>query len=148
MKYQAKPVPVQAIQLDIALTYEKWSETQHSEVGDWLLSKNGETYTCPAATFAETYRLLPGHEGWFYKHAEVDVEIATESGSVVTSEGQTAYVAGDYIVTNPDGSRHAIEAARFGDLYEPLTTVEKPTQPAKPASLSDGIKGFFKAPGA
>lgn len=117
MRYKAKPIPVQAIQLDIALTYEKWGGTQCSRVGDWLLSKEGETYTCESAVFAETYRQMEHRAGWFYKDVTVDAVQAEEDGVVKTLEGSSDYLAGDYIVTNPGGDRYCVDAAKFESLY-------------------------------
>ena len=132
MKYKARPVPVQAIKLiDIALTYEKWGSTQQSQVGDWLLSKGGEVYTCDAKVFAETYRPLPlpnsaglglGKEttraGWYYKAAFIDAVVATEAGTIETASGASDYIAGDYLVTNEGGDQYCIEYALFDGLYE------------------------------
>ena len=120
MIYVAKPIPTQAIQLDIALTYEKWGGTQQASVGDWLLSKNGETYTCEEKVFEETYRPLgQGREGWYYKYVVIEAEVATSEGKVKTLEGHSDYQAGDYLVTNPGGDQYVITAAKFPTLYEP-----------------------------
>lgn len=126
MKYQAIPVPVQAIQLtDIAISYVKWGGIQHAKKGDWLISKGGEQYTCDEAVFAETYRPYYASEffhqpepGWFYKQALIEAEKATEDGTVQTLEGTSAYKAGDFIVTNPGGDRYCIPKNKFHNLYE------------------------------
>ena len=121
MKYIAKPVPTQAIQLDIALSYEKWGGPQSAKIGDWLLSKAGETYTCEAVVFASTYRPLACREGWFYKRAEIDAEVALVSGTIKTIEGESSYEAGDFIITNPGGDQYCIGQAEFGELYTART---------------------------
>lgn len=119
MRYQAKPVPVQAIRLaDISITYEKWGGLQHADIGDWLLSKEGEVYTCAAAVFADTYQPLPERPGWFVKVAYVEAEEATEGGAVETLEGLSTYRAGDFLVVNPGGDRYCVEREKFLRLYD------------------------------
>lgn len=65
IKYNSIFVPVQAIQLtDISISYEKWGGIQQAKKGDWLLSKNGEQYTCEETIFAKTYKPLEDQEGF------------------------------------------------------------------------------------
>ena len=120
MKYQARPVPVQAIQINMPMQYIKWGGYQDANVGDWLLSKGGDTYTCDKQVFAETYRPLPGREGWFFKVAEVDAVRVEADGAVETIEGASEYKAGDYIVTNPGGDQYPVSADKFDALYQPV----------------------------
>jgi hypothetical protein len=119
MIYVAKPIPTQAIKLDIAITYEKWGGTQKASVGDWLLCKNGETYTCEGKVFDTTYVPLEGRDGWYYKYVAIEAEVASSDGKVKTLEGYSDYKAGDYLVTNPGGDQYVIEAAKFTVLYDP-----------------------------
>ena len=118
MRYAAKPIRVLAIQLNMPITYEKWGGTQNAKAGDWMLSKAGNTYTCEDEVFQSTYKSLP-EDGWYYKEAFIDAKPAATAGTVDTLEGQSAYEAGDYIVTNPGGDRYCIPKMKFKQLYEP-----------------------------
>ncbi len=117
--YKARVIPVQAIQLDtIALSYTKWGGQQKSKKGDWLLSKNGDQYTCEKAVFKQTYKPLKGKPGWYFKDASVKAVVAQEDGKVETLEGLSSYKKGDYIITNPGGDRYCIKKSDFEKLYE------------------------------
>jgi len=124
-KYQSKPVPTVALQLiDIGVTYEKWGGVQEAKPGDWVMNKGGETFTCDGKVFANTYRPLTDENGeviphTYFKHAVIEAEQATGDGVIKTLEGESAYVAGDYIVTNPDSDQYPIERSKFEGLYEP-----------------------------
>jgi hypothetical protein len=98
--------------------YRKWGHEQRAQAGDWLVDNGGEVYTVAADSFAQSYRALS--PGRWIKAAPVWAERATQAGSVATKEGQTAYQAGDWLVSNhADGSdAYAIAAARFEQLYE------------------------------
>lgn len=120
-RYVSKPVPVQAIQLtDISIQYEKWGGVQVGKRGDWLLSKGGEVYTCDHGVFAETYRPIDGRPGWFVKVAYVDAVQMFADGKVKTLEGESAYLALDYLVTNPGGDQYVIPRSKFEGLYDPV----------------------------
>lgn len=101
------------------LVYRKWGGVQRARAGDWLVDNGGEVYTVAAESFAATYRAVS--PGRYLKCAPVWAEQAGQAGSVVTQEGRSHYVAGDWVVSNqPDGSdAYAVSAERFAQLYEP-----------------------------
>jgi hypothetical protein len=112
---------ITAVQLDLdtdGFTYQKWEGTQRCKRGDWLVNNHGDTYTIDADTFARTYRMVS--PGLYEKNASVWAEQATQSGTIQTKEGTTAYSAGDYLVFNdPDRKDgYAIKESKFRDLYE------------------------------
>ncbi|WP_284619398.1 hypothetical protein [Aquabacterium humicola] len=121
-RYRRKPgTPVIAIQLKLDMpgfSYFKWKRDQRCKAGDWLVDNDGDVYTVDADTFAKTYR--EQQRGSYVKTGCVWAEEATEDGQVATKEGHTAYAKGDFLVSNnEDGSdAYAIEAAKFGQLYE------------------------------
>ena len=97
--YRRRPkFHVTAVQLDLQcddFKYRKWDEEQTCKAGDWLVDNNGDIYTIDKEYFRENYqRISPGV---FEKVGEVWAEIASESGSIKTREGSTAYNAGDYL---------------------------------------------------
>lgn len=107
-----------ALELD-RFTYRKWGHLQEAHAGDWLVDNGGDVYTVEAASFAATYREVgPGR---WVKTAPVWAVRAAEAGSVPTKEGRTAFVAGDWLVSNEadGGDAYAVPAARFDELYEP-----------------------------
>ena len=124
-EYHTRPVPTQAIQLTTAIQYEKWGGPQSAKVGDWMLRKDGETYTCDDAVFRSTYRPL-GADGWYAKHATVQADIAVGAGTIGTLEGESRFDVGDYVVTNPGGDTYVVTAAKFAKLY---VTEEVPEPP-------------------
>ena len=121
-KYDAKKLLVIAIQLPEkcqGLKYEKWGGLQAAKPLDWLVIKQGETYTIDAESFANTMEPLdqPGH---YYKKSSVWAKIARDSGKIKTKEGLTNYKKGWYIVSN-DGNfedAYAMSEEKFKSLYE------------------------------
>lgn len=112
---------VVAIQLSLdmdGISYQKWGGRQHAKRNDWLVNNAGDVYTVDQQTFARTYRAIS--EGLFEKVSDVWASEAREAGAVATKEGQTAYEAGDYLVSNdPAGiDTYAISSERFHKLYE------------------------------
>jgi hypothetical protein len=108
------------IRLDFeGLRYRKWDHDQFAKPGDWLVDNGGDVYTVDAEVFSRTYREVA--RGAYVKTAPVWAERATAAGSVPTKEGATAYVAGDWLVSNAeDGSdAYAINPDKFELLYEP-----------------------------
>ena len=119
-----KRTSVIAVRLDLdteGFTYQKWGGTQRCKRGDWLLSNQGDVYTVDGETFARTYRQVSA--GVYEKDAPVWAEQASESGTIQTKEGSTAYKAGDYLVFNdPDGhDGYAMSRETFHSLYEPCS---------------------------
>ncbi len=115
---------VVAVQLDLetdGFTYEKWRGTQTCKPGDWLVDNDGDVYTVDRDTFARTYRPKPKSPGVYRKTTPVWAEIAERDGHILTREGVTHYVAGDYIVYNdPEGKDgYAVSADSFKEMYEP-----------------------------
>jgi hypothetical protein len=130
-RYRRKPdQAVTAICLKLefnGLNYRKWSHDQQAKPGDWLVENAGDVYTVDADSFSRTYREVgPGR---WVKSTPIWAEQAAQAGSVPTKEGQTAYQAGDWLVSNnEDGSdAYAIAAAKFEQLYEPADDGGPPT---------------------
>lgn len=99
--------------------YTKWGSEQHCKAGDWLINNDGECYTVDQKSFANTYtKIAPGQ---FIKTAPIWAKKAATAGFVKTKEGKTAYLAGDYLVSNnEDGTdAYAIAQAKFEKTYTP-----------------------------
>ena len=112
---------VTAVRLDLnttGFTYLKWGGTQRCKRGDWLVNNQGDVYTIDTETFERTYQAVS--PGLYEKVAPVWAEVAAEAGTILTKEGATAYLAGDYLVFNaPDRKDgYAIKAETFHQLYE------------------------------
>jgi hypothetical protein len=113
---------VTAVRLDLdteGFTYRKWGGLQRCKAGDWLVCRQGSTYTVDAEVFVRTYRQVG--PGVYAKVTPVWAERAEQPGSIDTKEGATAYAAGDVLVFNdPDGrDGYAMKAETFDELYEP-----------------------------
>jgi hypothetical protein len=121
-RYRSRPDRVViAVQIDLDLssfTYTKWGGEQRAKSGDWLVDNNGDVYTVDADVFARTYRNVG--PGQYTKVTQVWASVASDSGTVETLEGSTAYVPGDYLVSNnEDGTdSYCITAGKFETLYE------------------------------
>lgn len=119
---------VTAVQIDLDLPtgvlYHKWGGTQQASRGDWLLNNQGECYTVDQESFAATYREI--QPGQYCKVGSVWAAVATIDGTIDTKEGQSSYLAGDYIVyNNQDGTDgYCVTAAKFLSMYEAV----QPTQ--------------------
>ena len=112
---------VAAVQLALdteGFQYTKWGGRQICKPGDWLVDNSGEVYTVDKESFAETYEKVG--IGCYEKTHLIWAEQATEPGHIHTKEGQTAYQAGDYLVSNDEEGTdtYAISAARFRSMYE------------------------------
>lgn len=121
-KYRKKPTSfVTAVQLDLdteGFVYNKWGSKQVCKRGDWLVDNNDDKYTVSQESFAKTYeRISPGV---YVKSAPVWAEVADKAGKVKTKEGETAYKAGDYLVSNnEDGTdAYAMSAEKFESMYD------------------------------
>jgi len=127
-KYKRKSTSfVTAVQLDLdtnGFTYRKWGGEQICKRGDWLVDNDGEKYTVARESFAKTYKMIS--PGVYVKSAPVWAEVAQRAGKVKTQEGETAYQAGDYLVSNnQDGTdAYAITAEKFKSLYELVDDLE------------------------
>ncbi|MBM3801749.1 MAG: hypothetical protein FJW26_05475 [Acidimicrobiia bacterium] len=123
-KYRKKAASfVTAVQLDLdtdGFAYNKWGGRQVCKRGDWLVDNNGEKYTVEKESFAKTYLFVS--PGVYIKSAPVWAEVAAEPGKIATKEGQTAYAAGDYLVSNnEDGAdAYAVSPQKFESMYEPV----------------------------
>ncbi len=121
--YRRRPdQAVAAVQINLdtpGLSYRKWGHEQFAPSGDWLVDNAGDVYTVSAEAFARTYRQVG--RGAYVKTTPIWAERASAAGSIETSEGRTAYQAGDWLVSNnADGSdAYAIAAEQFAMLYEP-----------------------------
>ena len=113
---------ITAVKLDLVtdgFKYQKWGSEQHCKPGDWLANNQGDTYTIDASTFTDTYeRVSPGV---YRKTSVIWAEQAQAAGVVTTKEGVSAYVAGDYIVSNnEDGTDgYTVPQSSFLKMYEP-----------------------------
>lgn len=112
---------VTAVQLDLdseGFEYTKWGGRQVCRPGDWIVNNDGDTYTVSRSVFESTYKRKS--PGVYYKSTPVWAEVATQPGTVKTMEGETTYVAGDYLVSNnEDGSdAYAISRKKFESMYE------------------------------
>jgi hypothetical protein len=113
---------VVAVRLNLetrGFSYNKWGGEQVCKQGDWLIDNDGEVYTVDAVVFARTYRMVS--PGTFVKVTPVWAEVATAPGNVKTKEGESHYVAGDYLVyNNEDGTdAYYITRDKFTEMYEP-----------------------------
>jgi len=112
---------VTAVRLELdtdGFAYQKWGGTQRCKRGDWLVSNRGDVYTIDAETFERTYQIVS--PGLYEKVTPVWAEVAAEPGTILTKEGSTGYLAGDYLVFNaPDRKDgYAMKAETFRQLYE------------------------------
>jgi len=100
-------------------SYHKWDARQTCKQGDWLVHNGDDVYTVDRETFTSTY--VEVEPGRYRKSANVWAERAEKAGEIVTKEGATRYVAGDYLVYNQTDRKdgYAVSAERFGELYEP-----------------------------
>ncbi len=110
-----------AVQLNLdteGFEYRKWGGLQFCKRGDWLVNNNGESYTIDNEVFSKTYRRV--RAGNYVKVTPVWAERATESGRVVTKEGESNYKPGDYLVSNnEDGTdTYCMSAVKFESMYE------------------------------
>jgi hypothetical protein len=121
-KYKKKPTSfITAVQLDLdteGFAYDKWGSQQFCKRGDWLVDNDGDKYTVSEDAFARTYEFVS--PGVYTKSAPVWAEVADKPGKVKTSEGETAYEAGDYLVSNNQNGTdaYAIGADKFRRLYD------------------------------
>ena len=121
-KYKKKSTSfITAVQLDLdteGFVYNKWGGPQVCKRGDWLVDNDGDKYTVARESFAKTYEFVS--PGVYTKSAPVWAELTDKPGKIKTSEGETAYAAGDYLVSNnPDGTdTYAISAEKFRELYD------------------------------
>jgi len=99
-------------------TYKKWGATQSCKRGDWLVDNDGDIYTVDGETFTQTYQNLG--DGKYVKTSPIWAEVASQSGSVKTKEGQSHYKQGDYLVyNNEDGTdAYCVSADKFELMYE------------------------------
>ena len=112
---------VVAVQLKLDMqgfTYSKWGAEQRCKPGDWLVDNGGDVYSVDAEVFANTYRGVG--DGKYVKTTPVWAEVASQSGSVRTKEGESHYKAGDYLVyNNEDGTdAYCMGAEKFESMYE------------------------------
>jgi hypothetical protein len=112
---------ITAVQLDLdtkGIAYNKWGSRQVCKRGDWLVDNNGDKYTVEEESFARTYSFVS--PGVYTKSTPVWAEVADKPGRIRTKEGETAYRAGDYLVSNnQDGTdAYAISAEKFQALYD------------------------------
>jgi len=112
---------ITAVQLDLdtkGFAYNKWGSRQVCKRGDWLVDNNGDKYTVEEESFARTYSFVS--PGVYTKSTPVWAEVADKPGKIRTKEGETAYRAGDYLVSNnQDGTdAYAISAEKFQALYD------------------------------
>ena len=100
-------------------TYQKWGAEQRCKAGDWLVNNEGDTYSVDSEVFAKTYRQVS--PGMYVKSTPIWAEVAKQSGTVVTKDGQSNYEAGDYLVyNNEDGTdAYCISREKFNSMYEP-----------------------------
>ena len=121
-KYKKKQTSfITAVQLDLdteGFAYNKWGGEQLCKRGDWLVDNDGDKYTVSEEAFAKTYEFVS--PGVYKKSAPIWAEVADKPGKVKTSEGETAYEAGYYLVSNnQDGTdAYAIDAEKFHQIYD------------------------------
>lgn len=122
-RYRKKPDQfVTAVQLALetdGFTYRKWGGEQRCKRNDWLVNNDGEIYTVDQDVFERTYeKVAPGR---YVKTTCIWAERADKPGSVRTKEGESAYQAGDYLVSNNENGSDAycISAGKFEAMYEP-----------------------------
>jgi predicted acylesterase/phospholipase RssA len=112
--------PVTAVRIDLDMepfSYRKWGGVQTASPGDWLVSRDGDSYTVDGATFERSYREVG--PGGFVKVTSVWARAATSDGSIATQEGETNYRTGDMLVFNDPEERDgwAMGREEFDRLY-------------------------------
>jgi hypothetical protein len=112
---------VVAIQLNLeteGFIYKKWGADQRCKTGDWIVDNGGDVYSVDKEVFEKTYRKLK--PGIYVKTTPIWAEKAKQAGSVATKEGESHYIAGDYLVSNnEDGTdAYCISADKFESMYE------------------------------
>ena len=121
-KYRKKSTQsVIAIKIDLNIDkweYSKWGSEQRAKRGDWLVNNDGDVYTVDGRVFARTYKQL--RPGIYVKTTSVWAEVATDSGSIKTKEGESHFRRGDYIVYNNKngGDGYCMSAAKFKAMYK------------------------------
>jgi hypothetical protein len=118
---EGKQVHAIRLNLDLdAFSFRKWGGLQKAKHGDWLIERDGDTYTVDADVFARTYQQVG--PATYVKQASVWAKPAESDGVIQTREGETHYRKGDYLVWNDreglDG--YAISKEKFENLYAPL----------------------------
>ena len=111
---------VNAVQVPIdhgGFTYHKWGAEQRCRPGDWVVINDGDFYTVAGDVFAATYREV--RPGEYAKHTPVWAHVALVAGVVTTTEGETHYEAGYYLVSNHDDGNDewAVEPTHFRSMY-------------------------------
>jgi hypothetical protein len=116
---------VTAVRLDLdtkGFIYQKWGGAQQCKKGDWIINNQSDIYTIDAEIFDRTYQMVSA--GQYEKTGTVWAERASESesGTIQTKEGSTAYSKGDYLVFNdPDRKDgYAMGPEKFRELYEAI----------------------------
>lgn len=111
-----------AVQLNLkteGFKYKLWGGAQTCKPGDWVINNAGETYTIDQKVFESTYKMES--PGIYRKVAPVWANISEDSGSVKTSEGETHYQAGDYLVYKDEYGMdcYAVSRKKFESMYAP-----------------------------
>lgn len=113
---------ITAIQINMELQnaelrYEKWGGSQQAKLGDWIVENGGDVYTIDQDSFSATYRLVS--PGRYEKVAPVWAEETTHMGTIATKEGESQYVAGDYLVYNNENGTdgYAVSKEKFESMY-------------------------------
>ena len=118
---EGKQVHAIRLNLDLdAFSFRKWGGLQKAKRGDWLIERDGDTYTVDAEVFARTYQQIG--PATYVKQSSVWAKPADSDGVILTREGGTHYRKGDYLVWNdPEGlDGYAISRDKFENLYAPL----------------------------
>jgi predicted acylesterase/phospholipase RssA len=116
---EGKQVIAIRLNLDLdAFRFRKWGGLQTAKCGDWLIERDGETYTVDGEVFARTYRQVG--PATYIKQSNIWAKPAECDGVIKTREGETHYRQGDYLVWNDEAGLdgYAISKAKFETLYQ------------------------------
>jgi len=123
---------------DTVVVYKPWG-TGEGKKGDWVLVGPGDdVYTCDAAIFAKTYKLVDLSQPHLYRKTGAIFALEMKRDFLMaTLEGMEHGSAGDWIAQNPvDGEQWPIAAKTFKAMYEI----------APEQTLDDGEEGINAVP--
>lgn len=118
MRAIKKPVEITAYQVDDPTDINNGQAWLHAEAGDWVITgTSGEQYPCADDIFRATYDNV--YDDVYRKvPVEVEVEQATDYGTIMTLEGPEPYEPTDWIVTGVHGEQYPVRDDVFFDIYE------------------------------
>ena len=118
MRAIKKAVEIIAYQVDAPTDINNGQGWLHANAGDWIITgTSGEQYPCADDIFRATYENV--YDDVYRKvPIEVEVEQATDYGTIMTLEGLEPYEPTDWIVTGVQGEQYPVRDDVFFDIYE------------------------------